>query len=546
MKTFKNLNFGVQLYVGFAAVVSLMLILAAFTISRIGNITEAVRLQNLVQSNKLDLLYVAREALDQTGMAARNAFIFSNNADANRELDLVDKQIAIYEQAMQKMEPVFGADPDFAKVRNGLASMAKELKRPRRYRDAGTMTDYGLFLVNECSPLRRQIVADIDRVLTKVQSEAHQATERVRVEHEQSLLWIIALTVASVALASVIAMVITRGLLRQLGGEPRYATEIANQIAGGDLTTDVRTRTGDSDSLLYAIKVMRDNLSSIVSKVRSGTDHIACASTDIASGNTNLALRTVQQTSSLQEVATAMQQLTTSVRGNAGSAVQASVLASSASDISLQGGAVVGQVVDTMELINTSSKRIADITSVIDSIAFQTNILALNAAVEAARAGEQGRGFAVVATEVRNLAQRSAAAAREIKVLIDDSVSKVAAGVILVERAGNTMHDVVNGITRVSVVIGEISRASEAQSRDIDAIDSAVSRLDNVTGQNATLVEAAATASLSLKEQATELAAAVYIFKLRAASVSKVAKTQSGNRTTSNHKQRLIAAHQPG
>jgi methyl-accepting chemotaxis protein len=423
--------------------------------------------------------------------------------------------------------------------------MARELKRPRRYREAGKMTEYGLFLVNECSPLRRQIVADINKVLGKVQSDAHQATARVREKHEQSLLWIVALTAGSVAMASVIAMVITRSLLRQLGGEPRYAAGIANQIARGDLTADVKTRAGDGDSLLYAIKLMRDNLSGIVANVRSGTDHIASASTDIASGNTNLALRTKQQTGSLQEVATAMQQLTTSVRGNAGSAAQASVFARSASDISVQGGAVVGQVVDTMELINASSKRIADITSVIDSIAFQTNILALNAAVEAARAGEQGRGFAVVATEVRNLAQRSAAAAREIKGLIDDSVSKVAAGVTLVARAGNTMRDVVDGITSVSVVIAEISRESEAQTRGIDAIDRAVLHLGMVTGQNAALVEAAATASESLKEQATELAAGVDVFKLRLAPVLKVATIQLGSRTRGNDTLQLTAALRP-
>jgi methyl-accepting chemotaxis protein len=524
MNAFHNLRIGTKLYAGFATVVALLLVIAVFSLLRIGAIAGAIDAQDAVLDTKLDPLYVMREALDQTGLAARNAYIFTSVDDARKELDIVDAQKGIYLAALAKAAPRFGGNAHFAAVNDGLLRMAEELKRPRVYRDAGKMEEYGRFLVDECSPLRRRIVADIDLVLHETQKEAQQASALATREQDMSVKWIVAVAVVSLLAAGAIAMLITRGLLRQLGGEPRYAVEIANRISQGDLDVAVHTVAGDNHSLMFSLKSMRDNLANIVSRVRTGTDTIAEASAEIASGNLDLSERTEHQASSLVEMASSMKQLVDSVRANADSAAQADSLAQTASAISLQGGAVVGQVVDTMGLIDASSKKIVDIIGVIDGIAFQTNILALNAAVEAARAGEQGRGFAVVASEVRSLAQRSADAAREIKTLIGTSVKQVEAGTQLVEQAGSTMRDVVEGIARVTSLMGEISASTLEQRRGIDHIESAVSDLDDVTHQNAALVEEAAAAAQSLQMQASELAGVVDLFKLASAVQARPAR----------------------
>jgi methyl-accepting chemotaxis protein len=277
---------------------------------------------------------------------------------------------------------------------------------------------------------------------------------------------------------------------------------------------------------------MRDSLVRIVGEVRQDTDTIATASAQIASGNQDLSSRTEQQASSLEETASSMEELTSTVRQNADNARQANQLAVTASDIAVKGGTVVSQVVDTMDAINTSSKKIVDIISVIDGIAFQTNILALNAAVEAARAGEQGRGFAVVAAEVRNLAQRSASAAREIKGLIDDSVEKVESGSRLVGEAGATMDEIVASIKRVHDIMGEITAASVEQSDGIEQVNQAVAQMDQVTQQNAALVEEAAAAAESLQDQAKNLVDVVSVFQT------------SGNQMTAPVRSNVVAMPQ--
>jgi methyl-accepting chemotaxis protein len=266
--------------------------------------------------------------------------------------------------------------------------------------------------------------------------------------------------------------------------------------------------------LLQALQHMNDSLVKVVSDVRSGTDAISTASGQIASGNQDLSQRTEEQAASLEETAASMEELTGTVKQNADNARQANQLAQLASEVAVKGGSVVGQVVDTMGGINAASRKIADIITVIDGIAFQTNILALNAAVEAARAGDQGRGFAVVASEVRSLAQRSAAAAKEIKALIDDSVSKVEAGSELVGQAGETMQEIVGSIRRVTDIMGEIAAASAEQTRGIEQVNQAITQMDQVTQQNAALVEEASAAAQSMREQANNLVDAVSVFKL--------------------------------
>jgi len=522
MNSFKNLKIATKLSLGFGILVALMLILAAISLSSMSSVSKAMQYGNTVQMEKLEPLYIAREALDQTGLAARNAYVFKNEADAQKELTIVDEQKAIYLDALKKLQPVFAGDKDFEKISNGLQAMAKELTRPRMYRQAGKMQEYGDFLVNECSPLRRQIVSDIETVLSAVKHENDNARIAADDVSNRSLVVIIALAGFALLVCVGVAFVITRGLLQQLGGEPAYAADIANKIAQGDLSVHVETKSGDQSSLLFAIRTMRENLASIVTQVRAGTSNIETASAEIATGNLDLSSRTEQQASSLEETASAMEELTSTVKQNADNARQANQLAVSASDVATQGGVVVNQVIDTMGAINESSRKIVDIISVIDGIAFQTNILALNAAVEAARAGEQGRGFAVVATEVRSLAQRSAAAAKEIKVLISDSVEKVESGSQLVTRAGETIGEVVASVKRVTDVVAEISAASQEQSAGIAQVNLAITQMDEATQQNSALVEEAAAAAKSLQEESVTLSKIVSTFKVENSEAHKV------------------------
>jgi methyl-accepting chemotaxis protein len=320
--------------------------------------------------------------------------------------------------------------------------------------------------------------------------------------------------ILSLLIIGCLMFMITRIILRQIGGEPDYASDVVRQVAEGNLTVQVKVRPGDTSSLLASLKGMVDRLSEIVGNVRGTTESIKTASREIAAGNADLSQRTEEQASSLEETASSMEELTSTVRQNAESARQANHLAANASDIAVKGGDVVGNVVHTMASISDSSKKIVDIISVIESIAFQTNILALNAAVEAARAGEQGRGFAVVAGEVRNLAQRSAAAAREIKALIDDSTGKVEVGSQQVAQAGTTMTEIVQAVKRVTDIMAEIAAASNEQNAGIEQVNQAITQMDEVTQQNAALVEEAAAAAEAMQEQAKALYEAVGIFRV--------------------------------
>jgi len=311
-----------------------------------------------------------------------------------------------------------------------------------------------------------------------------------------------------------LGFVLARSIFAQLGGEPANAADVAERVARGDLSVEVPIKPGDTNSLMANLARMQTSLTQVVSNVRQNSESVATASAQIAQGNQDLSGRTEQQASALQQTAATMEELGTTVRNNADSAKQANQLAQGASAVAAQGGEVVGKVVTTMQGINDSSRKIGDIISVIDGIAFQTNILALNAAVEAARAGEQGRGFAVVASEVRSLAQRSAEAAKEIKTLIGRSVEQVEQGTMLVDQAGKTMGEIVGSIQRVSDIVAEITSASVEQSSGVQQVGEAVSQMDQATQQNAALVEESAAAAESLRGQAQQLVNAVSVFKL--------------------------------
>jgi methyl-accepting chemotaxis protein len=366
----------------------------------------------------------------------------------------------------------------------------------------------------DAAPALKGWSVDLNEVVTVAQRLNDEMAVSAQAQYARARNLSLAFAGVAAILGGLLAWALTRSITRQLGGEPQYAARIAQRIADGDLSAEVQLRAGDTSSLLVAMKKMADNLAQVVGRVREAVESVSTASTEIAAGNQDLSNRTEQQASSLQETAASMQQLTSTVAHSADNANQAKQLAASASSAAGKGGEVVLQVVSTMDEITAASRKMAEIISVIDGIAFQTNILALNAAVEAARAGEQGRGFAVVAGEVRSLAQRSALAAREIKNMITDSAEKVAAGSRLVNEAGSSMAEIVAQVKRVSDLIGEITSDALEQSSGIRQISQAVNQMDQVTQQNAALVEQSAAAATSLKDQAAMLAAAVNVFKL--------------------------------
>ncbi|WP_429254989.1 methyl-accepting chemotaxis protein [Paraburkholderia sp. GAS334] len=379
--------------------------------------------------------------------------------------------------------------------------------------------------VDNAELVRRAIAASVamrERITVVIEYRRQRAIDaqaEATTRYERMRLVMTALVLASMITGMWLAWLIARRLSRQLGGEPDYAMEIANRIASGDLAVRVDTRAGDTNSLLFALGHMRERLAGIVGGISVSSESILIASGEIAQGNADLSQRTEEQAASLEETASSMEQLTATVRQNADNAQQASGVAHGASEVAARGSSLVGDVVETMRELAAGSKRMTDIIAVIEGIAFQTNILALNAAVEAARAGEQGRGFAVVAGEVRSLAQRSALSAKEIKELIENSTTRVGSGAELAERAGQTMAEVTHAVKRVTDIMGEISAASSEQSTGIEQVNRAVAQMDEVTQQNAALVEQAAAAAGSMADQAQQLKSAVSVFTVKARAV---------------------------
>ncbi|MFL6709840.1 MAG: methyl-accepting chemotaxis protein [Massilia sp.] len=511
MHTLQRLRIGPRLFLAFGILGLFMVAISLFAIVRMGDIADAVAFQNTVRTHKLEPLYAAREALDQTGLSARNALAIADNAEAGRELDKVDSFKAIYLAEMKKAAPYFKDDAKFARVDADMLTMAQELNRVRPLRTNASQAEFAAFIANECRPLRNRIVAEFDVLLKGVQSDVDMASGRADQVFGVARNWIVAVGALVFGTTMLLGYLITRSITAPLD----EAVHLAETVAAGDLTAQVVAGGRDEvGQLQNAMQRMVASLLLIIGEVRSGTEAIHTGATEISAGNRDLSQRTEQQAVSLERTARSMGELTSTVKQNAHNARQANTLAVTASEVATRGGELVSKVVVTMDSINASSKKIVDIIAVIDAIAFQTNILALNAAVEAARAGEQGRGFAVVASEVRNLAQRSAAAAKEIAALIGDSVTKVRAGGELVTDAGSTMEDIVASVRKVTDIMADIMTASQNQSVDIEQVNAAVGLMDTVTQQNAALVEQAAAAAQSMQDQAEHLTASVNAFKL--------------------------------
>jgi len=510
---------GTRLAIGYALVLCLMLAIVVTGLLKMREMNERTRTITEVNNVQIALIATMQDTVMDRMVALRNLIMFSTPEQMQPEVKRMETQGAMYVEAFDKLQKTF-EDPTTTAEEKAFAARLQEVTAKAAPLVAKSIelglankaeegTDY---LINTVRPVQREWLEVLNDLIAFENKLNAAAAADAQAAYDSAVRLMLLLGAIALAFGVVSATAITRGLLRQLGGEPNDAAAIAAEIANGNLVVDVPVKPGDQSSMLYAMRNMRDKLSAIVTEVRSGTDTIATASGQISAGNADLSSRTEEQASSLEETASSMEELTSTVRQNAENAQQASAMAASASEVAAKGGQVVAQVVDTMGAINESARKIVDIISVIDGIAFQTNILALNAAVEAARAGEQGRGFAVVAGEVRNLAHRAGAAAKEIKSLIDDSVQKVDEGSQLVGQAGATMEEIVGSVQRVTDIMGEISSASREQSSGIDQVNQAIAQMDQVTQQNAALVEEASAASESMQDQAAKLAQLVGTF----------------------------------
>ena len=516
---FANLKLATKLGAAFFAVVTLTAALGVFSIIQLGKINTST--EDLA-TNWLPSIQTLGRLRDSIGDFRRGEALHVMALD-DKEMDEVDKRLEAskkkisefaakyqllitnedekkgYEQYKKALEAYYAANAKLMTLSRGGEKTLDQTKDSYKGESRTTLN----------------ATTEVLRTLSDVNDKGAEISRASAIStYSQAQNWVVALLGSVVVIASLLALWITRSVSKQLGGEPSDAAEVARAVASGDLSGNIDVKPGDSTSLMAQLKAMQQSLIQVVSNVRSGSESVATASAQIAQGNQDLSSRTEEQASALEETAASMEELSSTVKQNADNAKQANQLALSASTVAIKGGEVVSQVVLTMKGINDSSKKIADIISVIDGIAFQTNILALNAAVEAARAGEQGRGFAVVASEVRNLAGRSADAAKEIKGLITASVERVAQGTALVDQAGSTMTEVVSSIKRVTDIMGEISAASAEQSAGVAQVGEAITQMDQATQQNAALVEESAAAAESLKGQAQQLVGAVAVFKL--------------------------------
>ncbi|HSV53511.1 MAG TPA: methyl-accepting chemotaxis protein [Burkholderiaceae bacterium] len=510
-----SMSLGRKLGGGFALVCVLLLGVALLVAWQLRAAQATLHEIVEVNNRQMALALAMLQEVDDIAVSARDMALLQTNQDLDAEMARLKQATGRYDAAEKALVAGENATAEEARlyeqIKSSRVKAMPEVMQAAQLGMDGATPEAGLAINTKVRPVvgewRKQVQG-----LISLKTQLNEAAFQAAVQRQAAARWVLlACGLLAVAVSVALAVVLTRSVTRPL----KQAVQLTERIAQGDLGSTVEvTRTDELGALLRSIASMQAGLHRLVSQVRESTGGIATASAEIAHGNNDLSARTEQQASALEQTAASMEELSSTVKQNADNAKQANQLAMSASTVAIQGGEVVAEVVDTMKGINDSSRKIADIISVIDGIAFQTNILALNAAVEAARAGEQGRGFAVVAGEVRSLAGRSAEAAKEIKGLISASVERVEKGTALVDKAGATMTEVVSAIRRVTDIMGEISAASSEQSQGVAQVGEAVTQMDQATQQNAALVEQSAAAADSLKTQAQLLLQAVSVFTL--------------------------------
>ncbi len=509
-----GMSLGKRLTLSFTLVISLMTLLAALAYVRIANLNGEI---DRIIKDRYPKTAVANDIKAQINEISRSMLgilIMADPGQIKAEVEKIDKVSLVNNEAIATLDKIITDE----KGRELLKSIVEIRDKFRPLQQAF------ITLVNEdkkdeaqlkylfsMRPLQKKYFDALDLFVQYQNGQMETAGDSSTHMANQTQWLILILAVAAALTSTVVGFLVTRSIVRPL----KTAMGVTQRVAAGDLTSNIDTQSQDEvGQMMTGLKHMNDSLKQLVGEVRASTTIIASTSQEIAAGNLQLNDRTVEQAQTLQETTSSMHDLTSIVKQNADSTQEANELAASASEVAIKGGAVVSQVVQTMGSIHASSKKIADIIGVIDGIAFQTNILALNAAVEAARAGEQGRGFAVVASEVRSLAQRSATAAKEIKALIDDSVSNVENGSRLVGQAGTTMTEVVESVKRVTTIMSEITAANREQSAGIQRVNHSIVRMDEVTQQNAAMVEEAASAAQALHNEADLLSRSISVFKL--------------------------------
>ena len=517
MTYFENMRLGARLGLAFATLICLLTLVAVIGVLNINAVNRNVEVILHDLYSKIELAQTVENEVNKQSRALRTALLTNDPVVARAELEKIELSMPKVAKAVERLEATIHSAEGKAALKTATDSRLVFKEHEHRVVEmikAGRVEDGRAYVLKELLPPQNAYIAAIEGLLnTQVKSMEHfgyQSKEIARTANIE----MISLAIVACVLSLTIGFFLTRSITLPMS----EAVRVARTVASGDLTSLISvTRRDEAGQLLEALSAMNESLGKIVGQVRASSESIATGSSQIAKGNADLSERTEEQASNLQQTAASMEEITVTVNRSSETARSATELAALASKVASEGGAVVAQVVSTMAGITESSKRIADITGVIDGIAFQTNILALNAAVEAARAGEQGRGFAVVAGEVRSLAQRAAQAAKEIKVLIDESVDRVQVGAELVATAGGTIGHVVGHTERVAQLIAEMSIATNEQTVGIGQVNDAVTQLDQVTQQNAALVEESAAAADSLSSQAERLAEVVRGFKLTAA-----------------------------